>query len=262
MKNGRFILMLALVPAFLVGQTAGEKGKVFTVKLGPDHQSSQFGLQGKRLQPYVGLDYMAASFTADIGMLMWGENPSTLELVRAAKIGAGVEGSVSFWMPHAGVKYYLSDGESRPYVFGGVYKNFSSIDASLDLAIQSYDETGAKAGDPISSNGDLLSDDMKEFVESLLNHWGVQAGFGVEWRVNKYFGIGGEYGVKMHFNSAEQTFKDSSVLDLVGLVLGNTGTDPNAGTGDLLGAERTDLDLNLSGKYMTSQASVVFNFYF
>lgn len=262
MKNGRFILILALVPALLVGQTAGQKGKVFTVKLGPDHQSSQFGLQGKRLQPYVGLDYFSASFTADMGMLMWAENPATLELVKLASISAGVEGSVSFWMPHAGVKYYFSDGESRPYVFGGIYKNFSSIDASLDLAIQGYDENGEKTGDALSPDVDLLSDEMKEFVESLLNHWGVQAGFGVEWRVNKYFGIGGEYGVKMHFNSAEQTFKDSNVLDLVGLVLGDTETDPDAGMGDLLEAERTDLDLNLSGKYVTSQASVVFNFYF
>jgi hypothetical protein len=262
MKNGWLILTLALVPALLAGQAAGQKGKLFTVKLGPDHQSSQFALNRGRLQPYVGLDYISASFTADIGMLMWAEDPSTEELVKASKISAGVEGSVSCWMPHAGVKYYLSDGESRPYVFGGVYKNFSSIDATLDLKIQGYDETGEKDGDPLSSNGDLLSDEMKEFVESLLNHWGVQAGFGVEWRVNKHFGIGGEYGVKMHFNSAEQTFRDSNVLDLLGTVIGDTETDPDSGTGDLLGADRTDLDLNLSGKYVTSQASVVFNFYF
>ncbi len=262
MRTGRFVLILALAPAFLFGQAAKEKGKVFTVKLGPTHQSSQFGLAGKRLQPYAGLDYASASFTADMGLLMWAENPSTLELVKAMKIGAVVEGSVSFWMPHAGVKYYLADGESRPYVFGGVYKNFSSIDAALDLKLQGYDENGEDAGDPISSDTDLLEDDLKEFVESLLNHWGVQAGFGVEWRVNKHFGIGGEYGVKLNFNSAEQKFNDTSALAVLGLLLGDMGTNPEAGTGSLLGAERTDLVLDLSGKYITSQASVVFNFYF
>jgi hypothetical protein len=260
MKAGRIILLIGLAPAILFGQAAKEKNRVFTVKLGPDHQSSQFGMNRGRLQPYVGLDYFSASFTADIGLLMWAENPSTMELMRASKIGLGVEGSVSFWMPHAGAKYYLSDGESRPYVFGGVYKNFSSVDATLDLAMQGYDETGAKDGDPLTSSGDLLSKEQKKFIESLLNHWGIQAGFGVEWRVNKHFGIGGEYGVKMHFNSAQQTFEDSSVLDILSLFLGDTGTGTD--TGGLLGADRTDLKLDLSGKLITSQASVVLNFYF
>lgn len=262
MRTGRFALILALAPAFLFGQAANEKGKVFTVKLGPNHQSSQIGLAGKRLQPYAGLDYLSASFTADMGLLMWAENPSTLELVKALNVGAVVDGSVSFWMPHAGVKYYLADGESRPYVFGGVYKNFSSIDAALDLKLQGYDENGEKADDPMSSDMDLLENDLKEFVESLLNHWGVQAGFGVEWRVNKHFGLGGEYGVKLNFSSAEQKFNDTSALELLGLLLGDTGTDPDAGIADLLGAEQTDLDLKLSGRTIMSQASVVFNFYF
>ncbi|MDM7924644.1 MAG: hypothetical protein QUS35_01335 [bacterium] len=262
MKKARFIPLLALAPALLFGQAANEKGKVFTVKLGPNHQASQIGLAGKRLQPYAGLDYLSASFTADMGLLMWAENPSTLELVKALKIGAVVDGSVSFWMPHAGAKYYLADGESRPYVFGGVYRNFSSIDAALDLKLQGYDENGEEAGDPMSSDTDLLEDDLKEFVESLLNHWGVQAGFGVEWRVNRHFGLGGEYGVKLNFNSAEQKFNDTRALELLGLLLGDTGTEPDAGLDDLLGAGRTDLDLKLSGKYVSSQASVVFNFYF
>lgn len=262
MKKARFIPLLALAPALLFGQAAKEKGKVFSVKLGPSHQSSQFGLAGKRLQPYAGLDYLSASFTADMGLLMWAENPSTLELAKAMKIGAVVDGSVSFWMPHAGVRYYLADGESRPYVFGGVYRNFSSIDAALDMKLQGYDENGEEDGDPVSSDADLLSDDLKEFVESLLNHWGVQAGFGVEWRVNRHFGLGGEYGVKLNFNSAEQRFNDTRALELLGLLLGEPGTGTDPETDGLLEAERTDLDLKLSGKRVTSQASVVFNFYF
>jgi hypothetical protein len=260
MKACRFVLLIGLAPAILFGQAAAEKNRVFTVKLGPSHQSSQFGLVHGRLQPYAGLDYFSASFTADIGLLMWAQNESTLELVRAAKIGLGVDGSVSFWMPHAGAKYYLSDAESRPYVFGGIYKNFASVDASLDLALQGYDETGAKSGDALTTSGDLLSKEQKKFIESLLSHWGAQFGFGVEWRVNRHFGLGGEYGFKMHFNSAQQTFEDSSILDILNTFVGDTGT--GADTGELLGADRTDLKLDLSGKLITSQASVVLNFYF
>jgi hypothetical protein len=260
MKKAHVALLLGLTPAMLLSQAAAEKNRVFTVKLGPAHQSSQFGLVRNRLQPYAGLDYFSASFSADIGMLMWSEDDATMELVRAARIGVGVDGSVSCWMPHVGAKYYLSDAESRPYVFGGVYRNFASVDASLDLAIQGYDPAGAPAGDPLTASGDLLSKEQKKFIESLLSHWGAQFGFGVEWRVNRHFGLAGEYGVKMHFNSAQETFEDSSVLDLLNTFVG--GTDSDSDVSELLGADRTDLKLDLSGKLVTSQASVVLNFYF
>ena len=251
MRRICYLTAFVLTSVCAFGQ-ANDSSKVFTVKLGPDFQAAQFGLNMGSFQPYVGLDMLSAGVKANVEMTMYSENPTTLKMVKSEDFGIEISGSATMWIPHAGVKYYLSSAASRPYVFADVFKAFASVDAKTDVTMTAYDEEGKKL-DSSSESADLIPEDTKKLIEDLLSIWGVDFGFGVEWKVNRHFGIAGEWGMKFHFTKATQEIKGGGLL---GSLLGSADTSVN-GTDS-----QTDSKIDLSGSLKMSKVAVALNFYF
>ena len=249
------LLVAAVVAVPLLSATKTDEGsKVFTVKMGPypHFTSAQIGLNMGTLQPYVGFSMLAAGFNTKIGITSLMEDPISLKMVKVGAMDLDVEGSMSMLIPNVGFKYLFSTAESRPYLFASFYKSFASIDANMKTTLTLYDPTTGQKLDSQSDDQDLLDKDQKQLIEDLLSVWGVDVGFGVEWRVNKHFGIAGEYGFMYHKAGAKQEIKDftaPAILD-------------GGGTATILQQERTDVSLDLSGTLKSSKACVVLNFYF
>ena len=257
-KALRILAAVWVALPFLSYAQSAELSKVFTVKLGPENQAAQFGLNLGKFQPYAGVDFFSVKAKGTLGLDILEPNTADTRLYKSAAMEFSLDGSVNLWIPHVGTKYYFSLGESRPYVFADVFKSFASLDASLEGTVNSYSEDGKPvAGGSSHENLNLIPDKTKEFLEDLLGYWGVDFGFGVEWRVNPHFGIAGEYGFKLNFAHAKSTNQGGGLL---GELLGG-GTTGAATNGNQL-ASQINTTVDVSASLKTSQVAVALNFYF
>lgn len=107
-------LSLLLLLVCSVGTVSAESKAVFGVKPGILIQSSYFGIQGKRWQPFAGMDLVAFAISED-----------------------QYDASASVWIPHLGAKLFFQDpwqaGKVAPYIQGDYF--FSIANVSVD----SYD---------------------------------------------------------------------------------------------------------------------------
>lgn len=231
---------------------------VFSVKINPDFQAAQFGLDMGSLQPYIGLDYIAlgakASVDATIDMSdyyyyygYYSYMPTTTQPTTITVSGE-VEGKASLLMPFVGVKFFMSQNPVRPYLFGSVFKSFPSVSLEMTATMDGESQTE-----------DILGDKGTDFVKDMLDFWGVDVGIGAEWTINEHFSIGGEYGVKFLMMGAEYVDEEGDLissamglLDLVGYSYMFKGVQDVG----------SSMKLNVSSSLRTSHAAVVLNFHF
>jgi hypothetical protein len=126
-----------------------------------------------------------------LGGLDYGRLGLSLELSEES-FSEKLDMSISYIMPHAGLKFYLKpreEGKVSPYLLGEVIKSFGSVDlGELGESMDTLGISGKKLEDAI---GDLLSP------------FGVVAAFGSEYNFSNSFGIGGEVGLRLLFSSTE-----------------------------------------------------------
>jgi hypothetical protein len=115
MLTRKFIALTVLAGSLLLGAagsgaSAAMRGKVFGVKPGMMIQSSYFGLEYPRLQPFVGVDWVGVAASSDDGDV-----------------------SASIFIPHFGAKLFLKDyGAEKtiaPYLTGDWFFSLASVDA-------------------------------------------------------------------------------------------------------------------------------------
>jgi hypothetical protein len=177
MKRGILFLVLILVlsvPMMGFGQSMG-----FGVKMGPFMQTAQFMLPMGSIQPFAGVDYIGFSANAEME-------------------GSELDASISMFIPHAGLKFFLGTGQTKPYIFGNFYKAFASFTIEAD-------------GQP------MLDEATEDFLKEFLGFWGIKAGLGAEYQVSDHFSIGGEWGLNLTKMSGALEDADLMAMGMEGL---------------------------------------------
>lgn len=230
------ILGLLLIPTISNGNPF-----VFEVKPGLGIQSANFGYQMGKMIPYIGLNLIAigadGTFTeTDFNSSMG----STYERVEITDIS----GSATLLIPHIGLKYHFSDPAAaiRPYCVGGVFKSIPIVSVEGDETTRYY-EDGVLTD--VYNDNTQLEDEEEDAIKDLLGVWGFNVGFGVEYPFSEHFSIGGEFGLRLFFASANYDYEDSEDYD-------------DDGTADW----RDEFDSELSASLKLSYAAVVLSFSF
>jgi hypothetical protein len=181
---GSLLLFFANVEA-KAGVNFGVKSLTFHNSIIPlDHSfGSYFGANiGRNAVILGGLDYGRLS----LGLKLSQES-----------LSEKLDMSLSYIMPHAGLKLYLrprEEGKVSPYLLGEVIKSFGSADlGELGESLDALGISGNKLEDAI---GDLLSP------------FGIVCAFGSEYYFSDSFGIGGEVGLRVLFSSTELSIEE------------------------------------------------------
>ena len=149
----------AVLVALVAAAPAYCSGKTFGVRPGSIVQSAYFGFGSGAIMPLVGLDFLSVSASIEDEDL-----------------------SASLFIPHAGIRMYLSPqnavGNVRPYVEASMMYSISMVD--------------------LGDYGDL-----EDMAKEVLSFWGFTGIFGCEYYFSERFSVGGEYGIRYIRDSAD-----------------------------------------------------------
>ena len=174
------ILALSMRVFTLQGQA------VFTVKPGLNLNGASIGVNGKRLQPFIGLRFANVKLTSEYSDVNYPSDDSEIET------------RVNVYMPNIGAKLYLSESDViKPYLQAAFYK---------PLIFGKQTENGR---------------DVEGFHDDLNNIkiWAGEFGFGTEYFVHPQFSLGGEFGlraanIKQSYEPEDQSYSSSVKVGL------------------------------------------------
>ena len=237
----RSLLIACIVVVLACPAVSFGESWVFTVRPNVGMQGASFGMVQGQIVLYGGLDILAIGVDVESSDTDWERDYYTGDLYRYHEGEYDVSGSAKLIIPRLGGKYAFSTGTMRPYVFGDLFKSFAFVDVEGKEIDRYYDRDGNLTN--IHEDDIALDKDDEELIESLLGVWGLNIGFGAEYRFSEHFGVGGEYALRWFQFSADQDGEDSSTSG------GQTYW-------------RENWKQELSGSLKMSYAAAVLNFYF
>ena len=190
-----------------------------------------------RVNWHLGLNYKNIKISGTTDLNIDGES-----------IDGTVKGNIGYFSPIFGVKYLLTDNNTRPYV-----------NANYRLYIPNIKTDGA-----ISADGENYSWDSSSLIQVLRNVMGVNSkelGFGVEHKINDNLAIFGEY--NMQFFTLKLNVLDADdFIDNVNDALEDTFEELDG----FIDIDEIEGNVNGDGKakikYNSSYASLGLSFYF
>lgn len=141
------------------------------------------------LNPYGGLDIARVSGSFESSRTDseydWSEN----KLYRSYDRSSTFDGSALLFIPHAGLKFYF-------------WKTYLLGDLSLCIpAVEGKDKGKRTYYNPDGTIYDIDKWEDKKKINDALNFVGLTLGFGIEFPLSEKVSIGGEYGIRLIFNS-------------------------------------------------------------
>lgn len=205
------VLILVLNLLFL-GNSYSQSNLVFGVKPGMTINSAYFGIKMNNLVPFMGADLFWISVSGDYSDSYsdsWTDYYGDLNKWESVESGE-LSGSAFLLIPHFGCKYYFNKQEVRPYIVGDLFFSIPSVSGKVEWSDEDWEyENGQLIYHDIDKGSDELEDDVKDIVNDILSFWGINTGFGAEYFFNPNFSIGGEFGLRLIFNSVEYKQQNS-----------------------------------------------------
>jgi hypothetical protein len=168
----------------LMSAAASLSAAVFSlheVRAQTDFQAASIGSDGRFLRLFAGAD--AYLFSVEIAA----ELPELSEITLPKELS--LRGGIL--VPNAGIRIGASRKAVQPFIKGLVYMVVPVIQFESDLNFAGIDQQR-----------------IQEYLDSIVESITVAGGsvsFGVEYRVNEHFGLSGEAGTKVSFNSADMS---------------------------------------------------------
>ncbi len=240
------VIILSLILGFtLVGSSSGESNLVFGVKPGNMINSAYMGLKIGNLVPMIGADMMWLSASAKYkheNLDSWYDSYDDITYKHRDVDTEDLKGSAFLLVPHIGAKLLMGSKDMRPYVFGNLFFSIPSVNAESNSRNESwYYEDGVEVDHYLDTDSDRLDAKTEEVIKDALSFWGMTLAGGAEYFFSDHFSVGGEYGIRLLFNTAE--YKDTS---------GN-GPDPDY---------QETWEGEVSASFKISYALVALNYYF
>jgi hypothetical protein len=190
-------------------------GLVLTVKPGTSLQSASLGLARGAITPYLGFDAVGIKVdatTEEEYTDIWGWQPGTRTWERNR---TQVEGSAFLLIPHFGVKYQLAQGKKvRPHVYLEYFRALAFVHASGSEESWTRTWQNNVEQDPDYYQNPLDSGKAEDTAKDILAFQGVNLGAGAEYYFADEFSLGGEYGLRLVFTSAEYKESNSDPSDI------------------------------------------------
>jgi len=205
-----FLLFVCLLPNVCMGQTS----LCFGVKPGLDMNSAYIGINQGDFIAYLGTDLLWISASA--GYEATKENYQTVNSIPTRSLEVktiNYEGNAFILVPHLGAKVFLGSKLARPYVFGDVFISLPIVDLEADGSIEHWQYQDDALVEHTEENYSEYTSEVRKTVKEVVSFWGFTVGAGAEYFFNPHFSVGGEYGLRVLFDSAEYNQRNSGFLD-------------------------------------------------
>lgn len=172
---------------------------VFSIKPNDLVQNASIGYQMNNILIYGGMELGLISATIkETDYFNWG-NYSEYESKR-------INASAVIFAPQLGLRFYTTNKHLNPYLYGEIFKAFTSVKGKSKIVKKYnngyYSDTNTTVNE--------LSDEQKKGLGDVLSPWGLNFGLGVDYPINNYFSIFGQYGFRMIYSSSTYSKSDDS----------------------------------------------------
>jgi hypothetical protein len=155
-----------------------------------------------------------------------------------------IDASAFILIPHFGIKFLMGSRDVKPFLFGNVFFSIPSVTAESKTRDEEWTYVNDQLVDhEINRDTDELDDETKDLVNDILGFWGITLGGGAEYFFSENFSIGGEFGVRLIFNTVEYSDK----------------THEEYGPND---SYTEEIDSEISASFKVSYAVFTLNYYF
>lgn len=207
----RLILLVIIIPLFCNAKS----GLWFSFKTGYPLAGSSVGLKLGPLAPYGGIDIFHFGFNLQSDYTSWDSgwfyNDNThqwelSELYKDHERESSLEGSATLFAPHAGARFYLKQNPLKLYLKADLMLLLPSIDGINKGERTWYNPDGTI--DYHERWSDKISKADRKNIQDALDFIIFTPGVGVEYPFSEHFALGGEFGMRLIFNSAEYADDD------------------------------------------------------
>ncbi|MFH1250900.1 MAG: hypothetical protein V1715_07370 [bacterium] len=197
------VLILSIFPVLLCAKS----GITASFKTGFPLSGTSIGLKLGPLNPYCGLDIARISGNYESSRTYWDTDWYTDVFYKESEYSSSFEGSAMLFIPHVGLKMNFW----KAYILGELMLCMPAIEGRSKGKDIEYDPDGSI--DWIDEWDDKLSKDDKKMIKDALDFIGLKAGFGAEYFFNEHVSIGGEFGLRLLFNSYKDEGADEDIYD-------------------------------------------------
>jgi hypothetical protein len=202
----------------LVGSIYAQPNFTFSIRPGGIINTADFGLNMGNLTPFVGADvlwitvnYKNQDYDDDEYYNYYGAYAYYNHYISTDI--EEFEGSAFLFIPHFGAKFSLGSQDDRgnvnPYVKANLFLSIPSVSAKWTDTWDEWVYSGTSPSNITDTehyydyDEDELTGGEKDFIEDVLSFWGIEAALGADYYFSQKFSIGGEFGLRMLFNSAK-----------------------------------------------------------
>jgi len=167
--------------------------------------------------PFMGLDFIWLSVTGDFaydGQRFWPS--SSLHYSSVENIKVDFNGQSSLFIPHFGLKCFLSAKQIKPYLCASYFYSIPKVNFHATWERDTYDLDNIFDNEFIDYDHERetydfedIDEDIKDGISDLLHFYGITIGGGGEYYLSKHFSFGGEYGIRMFFNKVSFTHEET-----------------------------------------------------
>ncbi len=212
----RAIVMCGLACLLAVSSGLAQPKYMFGIRSGGIISSACFGMDMGRVVPMVGTDFLyvsgsASSIDEDYTHTDYGGDEIADRHVYEDK----VDGRAFLLVPEVGAKVYLRQTGLRPYLLGSFFFTVPFVKGESTSREEYWHyENGELVGHGVDIDTDMLSDEDEALLKDALGLWGITIAGGGEYFLNERLSIGGEYGIRLFFDTAERKERDDYGSDI------------------------------------------------
>jgi len=202
----RVIVICGLVCLLAAGSGLAQPKYMFSIRSGGIISSACFGMDMGRVVPMVGTDFLYVSGSASsIDEDYSSYTDQGDEIVDRHIYEDKVDGRAFLLVPQVGAKVYLRQTGLRPYLLGSLFFTVPFVDGESTSREEYWHyENGELVGHGVDIDTEKLSEKDKALLKDALGLWGITIAGGGEYFLNERLSIGGEYGIRLFLDTAEQ----------------------------------------------------------
>ena len=204
----------ALGMLMLLGQVKAQSGLFVSFQSRFPIPGTSAGLRTGPLAVFGGLDIFRISANYDYESTTYQYDFANSLLYKYRETTTSFKGSAQLVIPRVGARFYLGSAATRFYLLGDIMLIIPAVEARAAEKTVYYNPNGTLR-DTFESDEELTDEDKKS-IHDALDFISLALGLGAEYALSEHFAIGGEYGLRIFFNSFED--EDEYEEDFDGVV--------------------------------------------
>lgn len=185
----------------------GENDWTVSFQTGFPLNQTSFGVKIGALAPYGGIGMFRVSANYESSNTSWERDYYQGHFYKYRERSSEFEGSATFLMPFAGLRYYVKQEKILAYIKGDIMFALPFIKGTNSGKRVYYNSDGT-VSDRDEWSDNLTKKDEERFKD-VLDFIVISPGVGLEYPLSDHFSIGGEFGMRWLLYNYEQNGSDS-----------------------------------------------------